>query len=98
MGAVHRTGRSSYADLQFRPDSAYGTLAAMSTSSDLAVLSSITAQVDELSRRITALAESYGGTPDSAVASELFSTERAFTTARRSLDRATTLLTRMPEN
>jgi hypothetical protein len=69
--------------------------AAMNTTSDLAVLSSITAQVDELSRRITALAEVYGQTPDSAVASELFSTERAFATARRSLDRATTLLNRM---
>jgi len=74
---------------------AYGTLPAMNTSSDLAVLSSITAQVDELSRRITALAETYGQTPDSAVASELFTTERAFATARRSLDRATTLLSRM---
>jgi hypothetical protein len=59
----------------------------MSTSSDLAALSSITAQVDELSRRITALAETYGQTPDSAVAGELFAT------ARRSLDRAATLLT-----
>ena len=36
-------------------------------------------------------------TPDSAVASELFSTERAFATARRSLDRASTLLTRMSD-
>ena len=69
----------------------------MSTSSDLAALSSITAQVDELSRRITVLAESYGRTPDSAVAGELFSTERAFATARRSLDRASTLLARMPD-
>ena len=42
----------------------------MSTTSDLAALSSIAAQVDELSRRITALAERYGQTPDSAVASE----------------------------
>ena len=70
----------------------------MSTSSDLAVLSSITTQVDELSRRITGLAESYGRTPDSAVASELFATERAFATARRALDRAVTLLSRMPED
>jgi hypothetical protein len=76
----------------------YGTLPAMSTSSDLAALSSIATQVDELSRRITALAESYGRTPDSAVASELFSTERAFATARRSLDRASTLLSRISED
>ncbi|MDQ1381625.1 MAG: hypothetical protein QOJ71_2344 [Actinomycetota bacterium] len=71
--------------------------AAMNSTSDLAALSSITAQVDELSRRITALAESYGQTPDSAVASELFSTERAFATARRSLDRAVTLLSRLSD-
>ena len=69
----------------------------MSTSSDLASLSSITAQVDELSRRITALAESYGQTPDSAIAGELYSTERAFATARRSLDRAATLLTQQAD-
>ena len=42
------------------PRFGYGTLPAMSTTSDLAALSSIAAQVDELSRRITALAESYG--------------------------------------
>jgi hypothetical protein len=68
----------------------------MSTTGDLAALSSITAQVDDLSRRITVLAESYGRTPDSVVASELFSTERAFASARRSLDRAATLLTQQP--
>jgi hypothetical protein len=61
-------------------------------SSDLAVVSSIVTQVDELSRRVTELAERYGETPDSAVASELFETERALTSARRALDRAMTLL------
>jgi hypothetical protein len=59
----------------------------MSTASDLATISSIVTQVDELTRRVTDLAERYGETPDSAVASELFTTERALTTARRSLDR-----------
>ena len=68
----------------------------MSTSSDLATLSSIQTQVDELSRRVTDLAERYGDTPDSAVASELFATERALATARRSLDRASTLLDQLP--
>jgi len=71
--------------------------AAVSTSTDLAALSSITAQVDDLSHRITVLAESYGQSPDSAVASELFSTERAFATARRSLDRAATLLSQQSD-
>ena len=69
----------------------------MSTSSDLALLSSITTQVDELQRRITAIAEDYGRTPDSAVASELFATERALTNARRSLDRASTLLAKLTD-
>jgi hypothetical protein len=64
----------------------------VSTSSDLATLSSIQTQVDELSRRVTDLAERYGDTPDSAVASELFATERALATARRTLDRASALL------
>jgi hypothetical protein len=68
----------------------------VSTSSDLATLSSIVTQVDELSRRITELAEQYGETPDSAVASELFETERALASARRSLDRATDLLDQLP--
>ncbi len=69
----------------------------MSTSGDLATLSSIVTQVDELSRRVTDLAERYGETPDSAVATELFATERALATARRSLDRASTLLDQLPD-
>jgi hypothetical protein len=68
----------------------------VSTSSDLATLSSIQTQVDELSRRVTDLAERYGDTPDSAIASELFATERALATARRSLDRASSLLDQLP--
>ncbi len=64
----------------------------MSASSDLALLSSIVTQIDELASRITRLAERYGETPDSAVASELFAAERALTSARRALDRTTGLL------
>jgi hypothetical protein len=56
--------------------------------SDSALLSSIAAQVEELGRRVTALAESYGSTPDSAIAAELFAAERALLTARRALERA----------
>lgn len=37
---------------------------------------------------MTALAEEYGGTPDSQVASDLFAAERALGGALRSLDRA----------
>jgi hypothetical protein len=69
----------------------------MSTASDLATISSIVTQIDELTRRVTEMAERYGETPDSAVASELFATERALTTARRSLDRATGLLDQLPD-
>jgi hypothetical protein len=58
----------------------------------MAALSSIVSQVDELTGRVTELAERYGETPDSAVATELFSGERALTTARRALERASVLL------
>jgi hypothetical protein len=61
-------------------------------SSDLALLSSISSQLDEIGRRITDLAESYGETPDSAIAGELFGAERALFGAGRSLDRARALL------
>jgi hypothetical protein len=63
--------------------------------SDLATISSIVAQVDELTQRVTVIAERYGETPDSAVAGELFTTERSLATARRSLERASTLLDEM---
>jgi hypothetical protein len=68
----------------------------MSASSDIATLSSLATQVDDLGRRVTELAERYGQTPDSAIATELFATERALATALRSLDRASTLLDRQP--
>jgi hypothetical protein len=65
---------------------------AVNASSDLALLSSLTTQLEELESRVTTLAERYGQTPDSAIASELFAVERALTTARRSLERASSLL------
>lgn len=67
----------------------------MNAPSDLALLSSLTTQIDELATRVTALAERYGDTPDSAIATELFAAERALTTARRSLERASNLLDQM---
>jgi hypothetical protein len=60
----------------------------MNASSDRAELSSLRAQVDELSKRVTSIAERYGDSPDSAVAADLFAAERALATARRSLERA----------
>jgi hypothetical protein len=56
--------------------------------SDVALLSSIVAQIEELTRRVTDLAEAYGSTPDSSIASEMFAAERALVTARRALERA----------
>ena len=64
----------------------------MSATSDLAVLSSVVTQVEDLARRVTELAERYGESPDSAVAAELFASEGALATARRTLERAATLL------
>lgn len=64
----------------------------MSTSSDLALLSSLGAQLDEIGRRVTEMAERYGDTPDSAVATELFGAERALFATGRSLDRARSML------
>jgi hypothetical protein len=66
--------------------------AVVSSTSDLATISSIATQVDELARRITQLAESYGTTPDSAIAGELYAVERALNAAMRSLDRVSRLL------
>jgi hypothetical protein len=60
----------------------------VSTSSDLALLSSIGAQLEEIANRITEMAERYGATPDSAVAAELYSAERGVFAASRALDRA----------
>ena len=58
------------------------------SASDLATLSSIAAQIDEVQHRITAMAERYGTTPDSAIAGDLFAVERALLTARRAVQRA----------
>ena len=64
----------------------------MSTSSDLALLSSLGAQIEEAGTRITDLAERYGATPDSAIAAELYGAERGLFAARRALGRARALL------
>jgi hypothetical protein len=69
----------------------------VSTTSDIATLSSVVTQVDELGRRVTEIAERYGETPDSAISAELFATERALATARRTLERAMSLLDQLPD-
>lgn len=69
----------------------------MTASSDLALLSSVRAQIDDLTDRVTAVAERYGETPDSAVASDLFAVERSLVAARRTLQRAVTTIETLPD-
>jgi len=63
----------------------------MSTS-DLAELSSLRAQLADLTVRVVAVAERYD-TPDSAIAADLFGVERSLVGATRTIDRAISRLT-----
>ena len=56
--------------------------------SDRAELSTLRAQIEDLTRRVVAVAAHYDDTPDSAVAADLFAAERSLSAARRQLDRA----------
>jgi hypothetical protein len=60
--------------------------------SDVAEVSTLRAQVDDLTARLLEVAERYDDTSDSQVATELFAAERALVSARRSLERALALL------
>lgn len=62
--------------------------------SDLAELSTLRSQVEDLTRRVVTVAMRYDNSPDAAVAADLFAVERSLLSARRSLDRAGTHLTR----
>ncbi|HEV7861047.1 MAG TPA: hypothetical protein VGR20_00035 [Acidimicrobiia bacterium] len=64
----------------------------MSASSHQAELSSVRSLLEELRARVEVIAVTYQGTPDSAVASELFEADRALTSAGRVIDRALTAL------
>ena len=70
------------------------SLAAMQHSSELAVLSSIRAQLDDLDQRLRGLADAFASTPDSQVAAELFNAERALRSTARAVDRAADALAR----
>ena len=63
-------------------------LVAMSFGSDLAELSSLRAQLDEVRHRVVGIANRYHETPDSAIAADLFEAERALMSAGRVIDRA----------
>lgn len=66
----------------------------MTTSSDLAEVSTLMTVLEDLSGRITAIVESYSASPDSAVSVELFNTERSLAQASRTLRRAKEALER----
>src|SRR3954466_10891568 len=76
-----------------RRDAAYA--AAMSASSHQAELSSVRSQLEEMRARVEKIALTYQGTPDSAVAADLFEADRALTTAGRTIDRALTALSEL---
>ena len=64
----------------------------MPGSPDFAELSSLRAQLDELTARVVAVGDRYRDTDDSAIAAELDQAERTLIGATRALDRAASLL------
>jgi hypothetical protein len=58
-----------------------------------AELSTLRAQLNDLVERVTDVATRFEDTADSAVADDLFATERSLLAARRMLERAATRLT-----
>jgi len=64
----------------------------VTASSDFAELSSLRAQLEELTARVVAVGDRYRDTDDSAIAAELDQAERAMLGAVRSLDRAIGML------
>lgn len=60
----------------------------MPPSSDLAELTTVRSQLEELAHRVEAVADRYEDTPDSQIASDLYAAERLLVSARRSLDKA----------
>ena len=58
------------------------------TASDFAELSTIRSRIDEMTRRVLALAERYTTSEDSLVAADLFAAERSLVSATRALTRA----------
>ena len=65
------------------------------SSSDLAELSSLRAQLGELAARVVTVADRYRDSPDSAVTSDLDLAERSLLGARRALERASDTLTEL---
>ena len=64
----------------------------MSAQSDVAELSSLRAQIEDLTRRVVLISDAYRNTDHSAVTGELDQSERSLTNARRALERASATL------
>jgi len=60
----------------------------LSASSDLAELSTLRSQLEDLARRVEAVADRYEDTADSQIASDLYAAERTLVSARRAVDKA----------
>jgi hypothetical protein len=60
----------------------------VSASSDLAELSTVRSQLEDLARRVEAVADRYEDTADSQIASDLYAAERTLVSARRAVDKA----------
>ena len=84
------------AALELPPRRRSGQSGRVSVASDLAELSTLGTQVDDLTARVLAVAESYDGTPNATIATELYAVERALITARRTLDRASESIGNLP--
>ena len=65
----------------------------MSMTSDAAELSSLRSQLEELTRRVVGVSDTYRESDDSAIAGELDHAERSLLGAARSIDRAIDRLT-----
>lgn len=59
----------------------------MATESDRAELSTLQSQLDDLTRRVVAVADGYRETPDSAITAELDTAERNLLAASRAVER-----------
>lgn len=64
-----------------------------SASSDLAELSTVRTQIEELTERVERLATSYSTTPNAAITAALYAAERSLVGARRSVDQARAAIT-----
>jgi hypothetical protein len=64
----------------------------MTAASDLAELSTLRAQLDDVTTRVVRVADRYRQTADSAVAGDLDQVERSLLNARRALERASDIL------